>query len=66
MDVSGVAGVAVTTVTEGDMVTYCKDGCPDEGEDAGIAGDWKLAPEAGALGVGPALGIHWLVVQWCR
>ena len=56
MDVSGVAGVAVTTVTEGDMVTYCKDGCPDEGEDAGIAGDWKLAPEAGALGVGPALG----------
>jgi len=56
MDVSGVAGVAVTAVTEGDMVTYCKDGCPDEGEDAGIAGDWKLAPEAGALGVGPGLG----------
>ena len=56
MDVSGVAGVAVTTVTEGDMVTYCKDGCPDEGEEAGIVGDWKISPTAGALAVGDAQG----------
>ena len=60
MDVSGVAGVAVTTVTEGDMVTYCKEGCPEEGESGGIAGDWKLAPEAGSLGVGAGQGdISW-------
>ena len=59
MDVSGVAGVAVTTVTEGDMVTYCKEGCGD-GESGGIVGDWKLAPEAGSLGVGGGQGdISW-------
>ena len=56
-DVSGMDGVDVTDVTEGDMVTYCKDGCPDPNEEeGGIAGDWKLAPEAAALGVGPGLG----------
>ena len=59
MDVSGVAGVAVTALTEGDMVAYCKEGC-GEGESTGIVGDWKLAPEAGSLGVGPAQGdIGW-------
>ncbi len=55
-DVSGQAGVDVTTTTDESTVTYCAAGCPKEGEDEGIAGDWKLAPEAGALGVGPAKG----------
>ncbi len=30
-----------------------------------IAGDWKLAPEAGALGVGPCMGRYQLVGQRC-
>jgi hypothetical protein len=55
-DVSGEAGVTVTDVTEGELVTYCKDGCAADEEDQGIAGDWKLTPEAGAIGVGPGLG----------
>ena len=55
-DVSGQAGVDVTTTTDESTVTYCAEGCPEEGEDEGIAGDWKLAPVAGALGVGPAKG----------
>ena len=29
-----------------------------------IAGDWKLAPEAGALGVWSSIGRHKLVRQW--
>ncbi len=55
-DVSGVAGVDVTSTTDSSTVTYCAAGCPEEGEDEGIVGDWKLAPEAGALGVGPSKG----------
>jgi hypothetical protein len=56
-DVSGVAGTEVTESTDGTYVTFCAEGCVDEGEaDDGIAGDWKLAPVAGALGVGPSLG----------
>jgi hypothetical protein len=55
-DVSGEAGVDVTSTTDDTYITYCAAGCPEEGEDEGIVGDWKLAPEAGALGVGPAKG----------
>ena len=55
-DVSGEAGVDVTTTTDDSSVEYCAAGCPEPGEDEGIAGDWKLASEAGALGVGPGLG----------
>jgi hypothetical protein len=55
-DVSGQAGVDVIYTTDESTVTYCSAGCPDEGEDEGIVGDWKLAPEAGALGVGDGLG----------
>ena len=55
-DVSGVAGVDVTSTTDSSTATYCAAGCPEEGEDEGIVGDWKLAPEAGALGVGPSKG----------
>jgi len=55
-DVSGVAGIDVTSTTDETYVTYCAAGCPEEGEEEGIAGDWKLSPEAGAFGVGPAKG----------
>ncbi|MDG1311176.1 MAG: hypothetical protein P8P26_03850, partial [Porticoccaceae bacterium] len=55
-DVSGVAGTDVTSTTDETYVTYCAAGCPEEGEEEGIAGDWKLSPEAGAFGVGPAKG----------
>jgi hypothetical protein len=55
-DVSGVAGVDVTSTTDDSTMTYCSAGCAAEGEDEGIVGDWKLAPEAGALGVGPSKG----------
>ena len=55
-DVSGVAGVDVTSTTDDSTLTYCSAGCAAEGEDEGIVGDWKLAPEAGALGVGPSKG----------
>jgi len=59
-DVSGVAGNDVAASTEGDPLEYCKEGCVSEGEAGGIAGDWKLAPVAGALGVGPVVGdISW-------
>ena len=59
-DVSGVAGVDVAAITTGDPLQYCKDGCAVAGEAGGIAGDWKLAPVAGALGVGPVVGdISW-------
>ena len=55
-DVSGQAGVDVTSTTDDSTVTYCAAGCPEEGEEEGIAGDWKLAPVAGSIGVGPAKG----------
>ena len=56
-DVSGTAGVDVTETTDGTLVTYCAAGCVDEEEqEPAIVGDWKLAPVAGALGVGPGLG----------
>jgi hypothetical protein len=55
-DVSGVAGVDVTSTTDDSTMTYCSAGCAAEGEDEGIVGDWKLAPTAAALGVGDGLG----------
>ena len=56
IDVSGVAGTDVTTTTDESYVRYCAEGCASDSEDQGIVGDWKLAPEAGALGVGDGLG----------
>ena len=55
-DVSGVIGTDVSATTDASYVTYCAEGCPEEGAATGIVGDWKLAPEAGAFGVGPSKG----------
>jgi hypothetical protein len=60
VDVSGVSGVDVEVSTEGDPLQYCKEGCASGDAAPGIVGDWKLAPIAGALGVGPVQGdISW-------
>ncbi len=59
-DVSGEVGETVTETTDDSTMTYCADGCSTGAVDDPIVGTWKLAPIAGALGVGPAAGsIEW-------
>lgn len=53
-DASGEVGVAVSETTDGSMVTYCAEGCPEAGA-TGVAGDWRLDGE-GAASVGPSPG----------
>ena len=55
-DVSGEVGETVTETTDDSTMTYCADGCSTGAVEDPIVGTWKLAPIAGALGVGPSLG----------
>ncbi|MDX1507503.1 MAG: hypothetical protein R3358_04435 [Woeseiaceae bacterium] len=57
-DISGEAGTQVTATTDGSVVQYCRDGCPDSGSGS-LAGDWSL-DGVGSAGVGPAPGdVSW-------
>jgi hypothetical protein len=53
-DISGEVGTMVTETTDGSIVTYCAEGCPDAGA-TGLPGNWFLDGE-GAASVGPSAG----------
>ncbi len=59
-DPSGEVGTDVTGTTDGSVMEYCAAGCVKDTGDSPIVGTWKLAPVAGAIGVGPSAGsIEW-------
>ena len=59
-DPSGEVGTDVTATTDGSVMEYCAAGCVKDTGDSPIVGTWKLAPVAGAIGVGPSAGsIEW-------
>ena len=57
-DISGELGQAVNATTDGSVVQYCAEGCPDAGGGS-LEGEWRLDGE-GSAGVGPAPGdVSW-------
>ena len=55
-DPSGEVGVDVSATSDDSTLEYCAEGCVVEEAKDPIVGRWKLAPIAGAIGVGPAAG----------